>query len=333
MRERRRGPTDDPIRPARQAVAAGRFREALRLLARLSDEVSSSPESLLLTAMASWRLGNFRASYRSAKQALSGFRSRGDADGEMRAHNVAAAGAFATGELDVARNGFERALRLAQRFHDPLMMARCANNIGNVAYYRGDLAEALRQYGRAASLFDQVASTRGVAEAWHNIGVVRREEGDYDAAGEAADRAIEAAEQLGDLRILGWTIGGRGEVDALQGDLRLGRARTMRARELARGQEDRLTDIDCTRVLSRIALAEGNLDQSHELARTAVELAAELGNPWMLAKSQQQLATVLAARRARDKAIDAFTAAAAAFEWAGAEGRADNMRLLATRLS
>jgi tetratricopeptide (TPR) repeat protein len=237
------------------------------------------------------------------------------------------------GKLDAARAGFERALLLAERFGDTLMMARCANNIGNVTYYRGDLAEALRQYGHAASLFDQVGSVRGVAEAWHNTGVVRREEGDFEAAGEAADRAIEAAERLGDLRILGWTLGGRGETDALQGDLRLGRARTARALELAREQEDRLTEIDCTRVLSRIALAEGKPDESLDLARGAVRLAGEIGNPWMLARSQQQLATALAARRSRQQAVDAYTAAAAAFEWSGADGRAEAMRLLASRLS
>ncbi len=333
MSNRRRAFTDDPIRTARHAVSAGRFREALALLAALSDERRSSPESSLLTAMASWRLGEFRASHQSAQQALTGFRSRGDADGEMRAYNVAAAGLFAIGRLEEARDGFERAKLLADRFGDTLMTARCANNIGNVAYYCGDLAEALRQYGHAVSLFDQVGSVRGVAEAWHNTGVVWREQGEFDAAGEAADRAIDAAEQLGDLRMLGWTLGGRGETDALQGDLRLGRARTARALELAREHEDRLTEIDCKRVLSRIAFAEGNLHEGLDLARSAVHEAGEIGNPWMLAKSQQQLATVLAALRSRDQAVDAYTAAAAAFEWAGADGRAETMRVLAKRLS
>ena len=332
MTDRRETPVHDPFRSARQAVSNGRFREALRLLTSISSELSFTPEWHLLLAMASWRLGNFAESHEAAESALSGFRARGDADGEMRARNVAAAGSFAMGKLAEARKGFAWALALAQQFSDKLMMARCANNLGNVAYYRGDDREALKHYSHAASLFEQVGSFHGTAEAWHNTGVVLRERGEYEAAAEAAERATDAASQLDDPRAMGWTLGGRGESDVLQGDLRLGRVRVKRALQLAEEQEDRPTETDCLRVLSQIAVAEGEFDEGVRLALAAVDSAEGIGNPWMVARTRQQLASTLFALHREAEAAEAYSAAATAFDQLGSDRRAETMRVLAARL-
>ncbi|MEJ2238669.1 MAG: tetratricopeptide repeat protein [Gemmatimonadales bacterium] len=316
----------DPLKQARRAVSTGRFRDALSQLTGLEQQFGSSAEWLSLVAMASWRLGDFEESHRIALRALSAYRARGDADGEMRAQNVAAAGAFAVGRLDEARSGFERAQAIALQFRDNLMMARCANNLGNVVYYQAEHAEALRQYSHAASLFEQVGSIRGMAEAWHNAAVVLREEGDLVAARKATDRALDCASRIADPRMLGWTLGGSGETYALEGDLPLGRAMVERALKLAQDNEDRLTEVDCLRILSHIAGEEDRLDEAIDTARKAADLASDLGNPWMIAKAQQQLANVLSAAGPSSEAAEALEAAAQAFDKMGAESRAAGTR-------
>lgn len=316
----------DPLKRARRAVNTGRFRDALSQLTQLEQQHGSSAEWLLLVAMASWRLGDFVESHAIALRALSQYRSRGDTDGEMRAQNVAAAGAFAMGRLYEARSGFERAQAIAMQFRDNLMMARCANNLGNVVYYQGEQAEALRQYGHAASLFEQVGSIRGMAEAWHNAAVVLREEGDLAAARKATDRALDCASRIADPRMLGWTLGGSGETYALEGDLRLGRAMVERALKLAQDNEDRLTEVDCLRILSYIAGEEEQLEAAIQTARQAANLASDLGNPWMIAKAQQQLANALSAIGPSTEAARALDAAAQAFDQMGAESRAADTR-------
>ncbi len=315
----------DPLKGVRHAVNAGRFREALSQLTGLK-QFSSSAEWLLLAAMASWRLGDFQESHIMAIRALSEYRVRGDADGEMRAQNVAAAGSFAMGRLEEARSGFERAQAIALQFRDNLMMARCANNLGNVAYYLGEHTEALRQYGHAANLFEQVGSISGMAEAWHNTAVVLREEEDLVAAREAADRALEYASSLAEPRMLGWTLGGSGETHALAGDLRLGKVMVQRALNFARDKEDRLTEVDCSRILAYIAGEESQPEEAIRLAREAAKLAEELGNPWMIAKTQQQLASVLTATGPSKEAAEALETAALAFERMGARSRAADTR-------
>lgn len=312
----------DPLKRARRAVNTGRFRDALSQLAGLEQQFGSSAEWLLLVAMASWRLGDFSDSSAMAMRALAQYRARGDADGEMRAQNVAAAGAFATGRLNEARSGFERAQAIALQFRDRLMMARCANNLGNVAYYLGDHAEALRQYGHAASLFEQVGSISGMTEAWHNTGVLLREVGDLVGAREAADRALDCASKIADPRMLGWTLGGSGETYAMDGDLRLGRAMVKRALNFARDKEDRLTEVDCLRILAYIAGEQEQAEEAIGNARKAAKLANDLGNPWMIAKAQRQLAEALHVSGPSNEAAEALDAAAQAYDQMGAESRA-----------
>jgi tetratricopeptide (TPR) repeat protein len=315
--------TVDPLRRARRAVLARNFKDALDELARLRASSSGNAEWLLLSAMVAWRLGRFSESLEFARGALAGYRTRGDTDGEMRSENVAAAGHFALGNLDEAEAGFSQALTLARHLRDVLMMARSANNMGNVEYYRGRNIEGLMLYTQAATLFEQVGSLHGIAEAYHNQGVVLREVGDLEAARAATDRALEAAQLLGDSRALGWALGARGETDALRGDIRLGRAQVERALELARTTGDRLTEIDSLRVLTGIARRAGEHEAALENARAATELARHAGSRWAKAQSALELGEVLGAIGREAESREAFREAAELFTTMGAATRAE----------
>ncbi len=322
--------TGDPLRAARRAVHRGRFRDAVEELAQHRMRRSDTAEWQLLMAMASWRLGNFAESRRAAERARARYRARGDTDGEMRAENVAAAGAFALGQLDKAREGFTTALQLAQRFQDVLMTARCLNNLGNVFFHLGQNAEALSLYSRAANAFEKIASLRGIAESWHNMGIVWRDEDILELAREATERAVDAAERLGDARLLGQTLAGRGETDALRDDLPLGRAQAEQAHRLARESDDRLTEITALRVLALIARRGDATDQAIELAQSATAIATDLANQWMIATTHQELGNSLHAGGQTAEAADAYRVAAAAYDRLGSSRRARNMRHKAT---
>ena len=121
-------------------------------------------------------------------------------------------------------------------------------------------------------------------------------------------------------------MGGCGETDVLEGDLRLGQVRTERALEMVREQEDRVSEVECLRVLALIARQNGDLERAEELARNATALAEELGNPWMLAKASEELGYVLRASGEHSSVSAVFDAAALAFAKTGAEVRADAMR-------
>ncbi len=248
---------EDPLRETRLAVLGGRFQQGWNALRTLPAEVRGSPDGLLLGAMATWRLGEFERSRTAAIQARDGFRGRGDTDGEMRAENVAAAGAFALGDLTEAERGFNRALSLADDLADDLMIARCANNLGNVAYYLARTETALSFYRLAIANFEKLAFWSGLAEGWLNTAIVLHDAEDFAASREAGERAIAAAERSGDGRILGQALAARSETDIALGDLALAKVLAERALTLAQTHDHVVGEADARRVLAVLARHRG----------------------------------------------------------------------------
>jgi tetratricopeptide (TPR) repeat protein len=321
-------PFADPLRDARRAVRDGRFADAVRLLDAADAAVRGTPEALLLSAMARWRVGAFVRSRTAAVQARDGFRARGDTDGEMRAENVAAAGAFALGDLAGAERGFTRALDLADELGDDLMIARCANNLGNVAYYLRRSEAALSFYRLALANFERLGFNSGLAEGWLNTTLVLHEAGQLDASRDAAERAVDAAERSGNERILGQALAARSETDVARGDVDLGRALAERALALARAHHHVMGEADALRIQGVIARLHGEPLEAARLLESALAIARRIEDPWRQAECHRELGMLYRAVARDVDARAALEAAAQAFERLGAAGRAAEMREL-----
>jgi tetratricopeptide (TPR) repeat protein len=317
----------DPLREVRVAVREGRFREAASALGALPGLVREAPEWHLLSAMTAWRLGAYRDSRDAALEARARFRARGDADGEMRAENVAAAGAFGLGHLTAAEEEWSRARELARGLKDDLTVARCSNNLGNISLYlaRHDAAHGFYRLARAG--FERLGFAHGVAETWINTAIAWRDLGNFDEAAAAADSALEAAERTGSRRLLAEALSGRGAAMAALGDRVLGRMLVERGLALAREDGDRLAEADALRTLASIDHAAGRTADAERISQLALAVAEALGHPWMVAEIQRERGTLLwDAPTRRTEAAACFAAAAAAFEQLGSTPRAERMR-------
>jgi tetratricopeptide (TPR) repeat protein len=328
-----RMPIGDPLRDVRRAIHGGRFREASAALADLPGRVRASAEAQLLAAMTEWRLGDYGASRAAAQAAREAFRAIGDADGEMRAVNVAAAGAFAVGELESAQEGFHRALTLADEMDDQLMTAHCANNLGNVAYFLERHYVALGLYRLAGTTFERLGAEPGLIMTWINQTVVWTELGDLDAAREAADHAVEIAEREGTRRLAGAALTARAEAAVDQGDLALAEAQAQRGLVLARAEHDQPGEAEALRVLARVARLQGRPERAESLGREAVTVALQVGDRWREAEAQRELAALYEMQGRVGQAHAAFTAAARAFAALGATKRAERQEQRATELT
>jgi tetratricopeptide (TPR) repeat protein len=316
----------DPLRSVRAAVREGRFQEAASTLAALPAALKEGPEWHLLSAMAAWRLGDYAGSRRAALEARSRFRARGDADGEMRAEHVAAAGAFGLGDLATAEDEWSRVRELARRLHDDLMVARCANNLGNISLYlaRHDPAHGFYRLARAG--FERLGFIHGVAETWINTAITWRDLGHFEDAASAADAALEAAAAAGAPRLVAEALSSRGEAMAELGDVALGRTQVERGLAIARREGDRLAEPDALRILANIARRESRPADAMRIGRQALDAALALGHPWTIAEVQRDMGATYAALGKRAEASRAFEAAAAAFDKLGSTPRAEQMR-------
>ncbi len=316
--------TPDPLRSARRAVHAGKFRQAWDELQR-ARSVQETAEWLLLAAMASWRLGEYERSRTAALQARDRYRTVGDLDGAMRAENVAAAGAFAMGELEDAARGFTRALTLADSRQDDFMAARCANNLGNVEYYQARYVSALGFYRLAIAAFEKVQAVGGLAEAWLNTAIVSREHGDLPASRGAADRATAYADRAGDARIFGQALAASAETAAVAGDIALARVQVKRALEIARTHDDVLAEADALRINALLCLWNAEHKRAEDLGNQALRTAERVKHPWAVAEVERALGEIYEASGKLPLAARAFDAAAAAYHRMGAPDRASLM--------
>ena len=308
----------DPLRAARRAVRAGHFRDAAVALAELPESERDGAEWQLLSAMVSWRLGDVAASREQAERALFLYRERGDGDGEMRAVNVAAAGAFGLGRLEEAEEGFLRAMHLARELDDRLMLARCANNLGNIALYVAQHDVALSFYRVARAGFERLAFHHGAdaAAGGQHISTDRQEK----------IEAVDAAERAAQPRLLAEALANRGAALAALGDLAMGRAQVERGLDLARVEGDRFAEADLLRILATIAHAEGNVGTAIEHAQAALAVAATLRHPWSTAEIQRDLGRIYRAQGRTADAATAYAAAETAFRELGSVPRAEAMR-------
>ena len=128
------------------------------------------------------------------------------------------------------------------------------------------------------------------------------------------------------MRLIAQTLAGRGETNALTGDTRLGNAEATRALDLARENEDKLTECHALRVLGLIARADGLYREALRSGRAALEIAITMQNQWMTAKAREELGESLVTAGRPGEARTQLSAAIQTYAEMGAQSRADRLR-------
>jgi tetratricopeptide (TPR) repeat protein len=260
----------------------------------------SQGEAVLAAAAAALRAGNPRDAARLVETALEQFRSRADADGQMRATNLAGAIAFERGRLDEAERAFGEALELSRRLGDRLVEARAANNLASVAHLRGRPDAALSLYRGALLSYQRLGDRRGAAETWHNLSLSFRQVPDLRQADAAAVEAVRHAELAGEPGLLALTVLGRAEVTLERRDFALATREIERAFELATKAGDQLGMAEARRLAALLAYRQGQYARARSEAEAARQVAREQDSALLAAECAAVAA--LAARAAGDPA-------------------------------
>lgn len=158
-------------------------------------------EALLETALGQHRAGDFDA-------ALS---SLGDLDEHLVRHPDAAleiqnlvawseALSAGGGDLDVAQQRLDEALRKARRISDPRLEAEVLESLGGFYwYYRRQRHRPLDEFYRPAlTLYERAKDLSGVASVEARIALIYLHHDDYEAVAEHLQTSLEIYESLGD---------------------------------------------------------------------------------------------------------------------------------------
>jgi len=309
---------DDPIGELRDLLATGRYRDVIARYQSRPSAQAQSPELELLTATAATRLGELQQAIPLGREALEGFRLRGDADGQMRATNLLGAIEFERGRLDQADRLFAEALRLAQQLDDSLLAARASNNLASVAQLRGRPDQSLALYRGALLAYQRLGDRRGMAETYHNLGLSLRQVTLWREAEAAATQAVRLAELEADGSLLALTLTGRVELNLEREELDLASQEIERAIRAAEEAGDELGTAEARRLRARIALRRRDYAAAYFEAEASRSLAARHASALLEAECAAASALALRGLGRVEEANESRAEAVSRFESLGA---------------
>lgn len=281
----------------------GRIREGFEWLesaTKRAEKVDSSLLAGVLRHAAEFlaRLGQFEEAENRSTTSKRLSTELHDNQGATKALLVLASIEIRKFELRRAERVLFDALALARTAGSPLELAKTFNDLGRVAYSRGELDRARSFFLKSHALLDSGQSRRAAALAQANLGVVCQSQGDYRRA-----EAVYAA-SLAVFREIGDSYNSSLAMVHIAGSqfaqLSIGRARATleAARDVSRLLDDPLANIFVELQCGDIALYERKLDEAAghfsrvaSIAKThglvESEISANLGLAQVAVESQE----------------------------------------------
>lgn len=210
------------------------------------------------------------------------------------------------GRLDEGEERLREALALFEKSRDERGVASTLDDLGKLAWRRGDYGSALDTMGRALTMRQRLGDRRSIALSLNNLGLVHHDTGEFRRAIELFEGALKIRREIGDLVGLSVTLNNLGTLAQDQKD-------DLRARELF---EEALAVAKETGNRNRIAAVLTNLGYTHhkigddakaiETLKQAESLADELGDKISLAEALRGLGKAYLARGESTKARESI---------------------------
>jgi putative nucleotidyltransferase with HDIG domain len=193
---------------ARDAEAAGNWDEALSIyetaLAGARPQGGAPVAELLRKiGLVYYYRGDFDAAGTLFRQSKETAEAAGETDLIASALNCLGIVHQALGQLEFAETLYLDAQQLAETVSNAHLAVMIDQNLGTIASIRGETAVALERYQAALQRYRSLNDDIGAARALNNIGMAHADLKQWDAAEEAFNAALMAAEKRRDAETLG----------------------------------------------------------------------------------------------------------------------------------
>lgn len=214
--------------------------------------------------------------------------------------------AFRRGNWNQASDMYERSLETYERVGHMAAAATVRANLGIIHREKGEWDHAIELYRECLGTFESAANLEEMARMWTNLGVVYAEKGDWDRALEMHQRSLQMFEHLGDKH---------GEATALSnlGIVHRNRAEWDRAvvmLEKSLKIYDRLDDAhSVARIRANLGIVhanKGEWDEAIEMYEQSLEIFEGLGAAHSVAKTLHSLANAYANEGKWDRATEMY---------------------------
>ncbi|MFO7652181.1 MAG: sigma 54-interacting transcriptional regulator [bacterium] len=310
-------------------------------IGELADTVSHTRARIVAHIRLSERAcarGDYTLARDHADRVLVLARSSGDTHYECAHQFLLGSIALDTGQLDSARQCYERCVEIARRIGDAESEHRGLKQLGTVLLLGGDAAGALKWYRAAEAVPDPRDAGTGRAVLLQGIGVAQQALGHWEEATESLYRALAIAEGLGrdDAGLDDWA-----RVLTSLGELSLRRDNTDKAIGLleqvirAAGEHEGTVPLllpETHALLGDARLRQGDLARAEAEYHTGLEQARRMLNQLGTAQLHWRIAELEYSRERFGEGLDRAEAALAIAESIGSRPEQGNALRVKGRL-
>jgi tetratricopeptide (TPR) repeat protein len=253
------------VREIRRLVDEGRDHEVVeRLKHRPYEELRTSPELAVLFATALVGQGRLYDAHQLSAVALTVSRALGDDRGEALATMLCGDIALARGNLEGASSCFSQARALATKQRNAVLAGECSERVGQLALRRDDPATAAGAFVAAITAYESAGAEKEALECQPELARAYCALAKFDDALGAADRAVDAARDLGDPRLHAEMVAARAEVRLTAGDPAVALSEAVQAAAMYRSLDEFTKEADALRLAKR---AQAAMDPPRARAR------------------------------------------------------------------
>ncbi|MHC4738107.1 MAG: tetratricopeptide repeat protein [Planctomycetota bacterium] len=210
------------------------------------------------------------------------------------------------GELDKAKQMFEKTLKIHKQLGSKEGMAKAYGNLGLIYQTRGDFNEAEELHNKSLAIKERLGLKEGMAHSYSNLGVVYRTRGKLDEAEEMHKKSLAIAEEFGQQKVMAIQYGNLGLIYMTRGEIN--EAEEMHKKSLTieekLGRLEGMAEQYCS--LGLIYIVRGQLDEAEDMLKKSLAIEEKLGRLEGMANSYGNLGVVYQTRGELDEAEEMF---------------------------
>lgn len=189
------------------------------------------------------------------------------------------------GEVEAARNLFQKAYDTFKSYHNRRGIAFTLNNLAGVITVEGDLHTAKRMYEEAYELNRDIGDLIGVGHSLSALGNIAGMMGDYEAPEAYFQQSLAVRREAGDLRGIADSTFDLAGVAAIQGRLADAERYARESLDIRRKIGDQQGVIDVLAQTALYSIRMGDTITARKWLDEAQQIAENIGYGWGLAQS------------------------------------------------
>lgn len=210
---------------------------------------------------------------------LSKLGSQNDGASEIRTHLKKGKVLELIGKWEECQSAYEKALELAKKSRDVLLLGRSNDSLGHLLLLKGEYQVAHRYLHTAAGLFESIDDINGKAKVYGDLGNLYFRQGQYDQAKEYFEQSLNIASQSNkDLVLNAQVAANLGLTYMNQGDYDEGIRCQLDQLQVCEQHNDKQGMASLYTNLGIVYFEKGDYDAALDSYQKGLELSEELGN-------------------------------------------------------